>query len=176
MFGTVKMIRYTLICDNDHEFDGWFRDSATCGTQLAAGDVRCPVCGSWSVGKALMAPNVVSSRVRDAGRLAPPAAGGAAPAAPSPPPAVPAVVAPAAAPVDGALATKMAETLAALRKRVEETCENVGADFAEEARRIHYGEGVERPIYGEASLEEARDLDEEGIAVALLPWSRRAGH
>lgn len=64
---------------------------------------------------------------------------------------------------------KMRQFMTGLRKYVEENAENVGRDFPEEARKIHYGETEERPIYGEASLEEAKDLIEEGVGVAPLP-------
>ncbi|HWA30210.1 MAG TPA: DUF1178 family protein, partial [Rhizomicrobium sp.] len=64
---------------------------------------------------------------------------------------------------------KMRQYMTGLRKYVEENAENVGEKFPEEARKIHYGEKDERPIYGQASLEEAADLVEEGIDVAPLP-------
>ena len=63
----------------------------------------------------------------------------------------------------------MRQFMTGLRKYVEENAENVGRKFPEEARKIHYGETEERPIYGEASLEEAKELIEEGIDVAPLP-------
>ncbi|WGF87686.1 DUF1178 family protein [Marinivivus vitaminiproducens] len=58
----------------------------------------------------------------------------------------------------------------ALQEHVERTCEPVGERFAEEARRIHYGEAEQRGIYGQTSPDEARSLKDEGIAVARLPW------
>jgi len=64
---------------------------------------------------------------------------------------------------------KMRQFMTGLRKYVEENAENVGRKFPEEARKIHYGEIEERPIYGEASLEEAKELIEEGVDVAPLP-------
>ena len=64
---------------------------------------------------------------------------------------------------------KMRQFMTGLRKYVEENAENVGRDFPEEARKIHYGETEERPIYGEASLDEAKELIEEGVNVAPLP-------
>jgi hypothetical protein len=64
---------------------------------------------------------------------------------------------------------KMRRFMTGLRRYVEENAENVGRKFPEEARKIHYGEIEHRPIYGEASLEEAKDLIEEGVEVAPLP-------
>jgi hypothetical protein len=74
-------------------------------------------------------------------------------------------------------ATRMAmnakAALLELRKKIETDCDYVGPDFAEEARRIHYGETEERGIYGEASDEQAQGLHDEGIAVAKVPWLPR---
>jgi hypothetical protein len=64
---------------------------------------------------------------------------------------------------------KMRQFVSGLRKYVEENAENVGTKFPEEARKIHYGETEERPIYGHATLDEAADLVEEGIDIAALP-------
>ena len=63
----------------------------------------------------------------------------------------------------------MRQFVTGLRKYVEENAEYVGRKFPEEARKIHYGETEERPIYGEASIEEAKELIEEGVDVAPLP-------
>ena len=71
---------------------------------------------------------------------------------------------------DAARAQAMMQALKSLRREVERTCEHVGPQFAEEARKIHYGEAEQRGIYGEASDAEAKDLKDEGIAIARLPW------
>ena len=55
------MIRYALLCEKDHEFDGWFRSSALFDEQVEGGEVTCPVCGSHEVRKGLMAPNIAKS-------------------------------------------------------------------------------------------------------------------
>jgi hypothetical protein len=65
--------------------------------------------------------------------------------------------------------TKIAE----LNQHIAETCDYVGPDFAEEARKIHYGETEHREIYGEASVDDVEELQEEGIAVRPIPWVRR---
>lgn len=134
------MIRYSLICEGDHEFDGWFSSSEGYEAQAAAGEVACPQCGSTRVSKALMAPNVAKGVVkRSSGTTA------------------------------NEMAERMSMMMLALRKHVEENCDYVGDAFAEEARRIHYGETEHRDIYGEATLDEARELIEEGVTVAPLP-------
>ena len=68
---------------------------------------------------------------------------------------------------------EMKKQLLELRSKVEANCDYVGNRFAEEARRIHYGEVERRDIYGEASDEEAKDLSEEGIEFGRIPWLPR---
>jgi len=69
--------------------------------------------------------------------------------------------------------TPPAEAVAKLRETVEKNADNVGRDFAAEARRIHEGEAPERAIYGEARIDEAKSLIEDGVPVLPLPWSSR---
>ncbi|HAC56765.1 MAG TPA: DUF1178 domain-containing protein [Rhodobiaceae bacterium] len=145
------MIRYALLCEKDHEFDGWFPSSDGFDAQVASGDVLCPHCGSPKVRKALMAPRIGKSIGKKS------AASEVAASAPA------------------ELAQKMSMMMLALKKHVEENCDYVGDAFAEEARRIHYGETEHRDIYGEATLDEARELIEEGVEVTPLPLTPRRG-
>lgn len=71
-------------------------------------------------------------------------------------------------------AAKAMKALAELREHVEKNADYVGEKFPEEARKIHYGEADKRNIYGEASKEEAKELAEEGIDVAMIPWLPRS--
>ncbi|MDE1883417.1 MAG: DUF1178 family protein [Rhodospirillales bacterium] len=148
------MIHYQLRCDAGHEFDGWFKDSAGFEAQAASGFVACPSCGSVDVARALMAPAI-------------PRKGGEIVLAEPPPTAA----APQAA--GGALPDSVRVALQKLREEVEKNCDYVGADFAEEARRIHYGEAAPRGIYGQSSEEDAEALAEDGIAFARIPWVPR---
>lgn len=145
------MILYSLVCEQGHEFEAWFQDSAAYDKQAAAGTVTCPQCGTVKVTKAVMAPRI--------GRRS----GGAEEEAPS--------SSPADAPLRHASArdAKLAQMLRALREHVERNYDYVGPRFAEEARRIHYGETESRDIYGETTPQEARALTEEGIPIAPLP-------
>lgn len=68
---------------------------------------------------------------------------------------------------------ELRESLIALRRTIEENCDYVGERFPEEARRMHYGEAEERPIYGQTSLDEARSLRDEGVDVMLIPGRPR---
>jgi hypothetical protein len=140
------MIRYDLICDKGHEFDGWFSDSASYDTQARRGFVECAHCGSSKIQKQLMAPNVSPKSNRRSVPSQPMMAG----------------------PADPRLQAMVA-MMREMRTHVEKNAENVGENFAKEARKIHYGETDERGIYGNATRDEAIALIEEGIDVHPLP-------
>jgi hypothetical protein len=156
------MIRYTLVCEAGHSFESWFPSSDSFDAQAAQGLVACPVCGSARVGKSMMAPSV--ARTDRGSRTGPPPAEASSDAGP------PAIVPPAAPQLTATEPEQRLRALMrALREEATRNADDVGARFPEEARRIHYGEVETRAIYGEASLEEARALVDEGIAVAPLP-------
>jgi len=133
------MIRYTLRCDKDHEFDSWFQSSDAFDRLAGAGQVACVHCGSDKVTKAPMAPAVAHGEAGAERPLARPA-------------------------------SEVEAALAAMRRQVEEHSEYVGMEFVSEARRIHEGDAPERSIYGEARMDEARRLIEDGVPVAPLPF------
>ena len=150
--GMKAVILYDLICNKDHVFEVWFRDAAACEEQLATGAVPCPTCGSSMVDKALMAPNVSKAKAPAEGKLS---------------------QLPTKAAMETEEAGKVRRVLAELRDKIEKDFDHVGPQFAEEARKIHYGEAENRNIYGETSNEEAQDLAEEGIEVSRVPWLPR---
>ena len=154
------MIKYQLICGDDHEFEGWFADSAAFESQQDSGLLTCPTCGSASVRRALMAPNLASPKTRKA-----------APPPPHMAPDSPAGPNAAVPPADAArrMHALMSE-MRALQAKIREECRDVGDGFATEARKIHYGEVEPEGIYGNATPEEREALDEEGIAVMDIPW------
>ena len=154
------MIRYTLVCENGHDFEGWFRSSDSYDAQAADGLVACLTCGSTKVAKAMMAPALAKTVA-----LVPDRSRSVAEATPSAPVAAPSAEVPVMAEPERQLRALMR----AVREHVTRTADNVGPRFPEEARRMHYGETESRPIYGEASPAEARALVEEGIEVAPLP-------
>lgn len=154
------MIHYQLCCAGDHAFDGWFRDSAAFDAQAKAGLLSCPSCGEANVRRALMAPVVGKQRA-----AAGPVEVAKAMAAPEPGQAVAA---------GGSLPDGMRAMLQRMRAEVEKRCDYVGPRFADEARRIHNGEGEARGIYGEATPDEAERLADDGIEVARIPWVPRA--
>jgi len=134
------VIKYNLICRHEHDFEAWFSSSSDYDVQRKKRLVQCPHCGSAKVEKAIMAPNVSTSRKKEAATSKRKEA--------------------------MALMNKAAQ---AIRQEIEDKCDYVGDKFADEARAIHYGEKEERAIYGQASAKEAADLKEEGVGIAPLP-------
>jgi len=136
------MIHYRLRCSAAHEFEGWFPGIEAFEAQLAAGLVVCPHCDDTEVTRALMAPSIAAGRT-EVGPVRHTA--GAAPAT-------------------------VRSQLRRLRAEIEASCDDVGDDFAAEARRIHDGEAPNRGIYGHTTPDEAEALREDGIDVAAIPW------
>ena len=133
------MIRYALLCEYGHEFEGWFGASADFDDQQSRGLLECPVCASKAVRKAIMAPAVAGTKkkVQDLN----PAQGQA----------------------------MMMEAMGRIRRHVEDNFDDVGDAFAKEARDIHEGRSEDRGIYGQATAKEVRELVEDGVPIAPLP-------
>ncbi|WP_407167447.1 DUF1178 family protein [Bradyrhizobium sp. ORS 111] len=152
------MIRYNLRCERGHEFESWFHSSSAYESQERRHLINCPSCGSAKVERAIMAPQIISKKGRET-------------AAPAP--------AEASAPAETAATTstslmmaherELRAKLKELRDHIVNNADNVGDRFPNEARKMHYGDIEHRPIYGEASPEEARALIDEGVEVSPLP-------
>jgi len=150
------MISFDLKCDDGHVFEIWFRSSADYESQRAARQIACPYCGGTEVSKAVMAPAVgAKGNRRPAGLPA------SAPAASQ---AVATMPDAQSARRIKALMSELAEAQA----RALKESQWVGTAFAERARAMHYGEAEQAAIHGTASLQEARAMVEEGLAVAPL--------
>ena len=134
------MIRFALSCDNGHGFEGWFRDNRDFDGQKEKGFLSCPVCDSTEVAKALMAPAVATARKREGVALA-----------------------------ANADQRRMLSELKALTEKLRAGAEDVGDRFADEARKIHFGETEKRGIFGRATAEEAASLAEDGVDFLPLP-------
>jgi hypothetical protein len=157
------MIKYSVQCQKGHGFEAWFQNSGAFDTQTKRGLVACPECGSAKISKALMAPHV-STKTRKKGVNA-----DAKPSRKSASTDV-AVAAPTAASLpERVMPPEMLELMRKIRKEVEAKAENVGTNFAEEARKMHYNEVPERGIYGQASLDDVKALHDEGIDCLPLP-------
>ena len=153
------MIRYALRCERDHAFESWFQSSSAYDSQVKRKLVECPACGSTKVEKAIMAPRIVSKKGREVTPV------------PSVPPPAPAqdVIPPGSTSLMMAQERELRAKLKELRDHIVKNADDVGERFPTEARKMHYGETEHRPIYGEASLDEARELIDEGIEVAPIP-------
>lgn len=140
------MIVFDLKCPKDHVFEAWFADSAAYDRQAERGQVSCPLCGSTEVEKALVAPNVATGGSEHRMMKA--------------------------KRTNQALA-RYVGALRKMRDHIEQNCDYVGDKFAEEARKIHFGEVDAHDIYGEATEEQSRELEEEGIEFESIPWPSR---
>ncbi|GEP60312.1 DUF1178 family protein [Reyranella soli] len=160
------MILYRLRCSKGHEFESWFKDSRTYERQEKKSLIGCAVCGDGKVERAPMAPRLGKGSKKVEVEK-PVAEASAAPAAPSPDQQQQ------MAALARHMPKELREALLKVRAEVEKNCEHVGDKFADEARKIHYGESDKRGIYGETSEEEAEALAEEGIEFGRLPWIPR---
>ena len=133
------MIRYALICEHAHAFEGWFGSSGDSDDQSARGLVACPVCESRAVEKQIMAPSVAGTKKSQAADLPP------------------------------QVRSMVMEAMGKVRAHVEENFDYVGDAFAREARDIHEGRSEKREIYGEATPAEVRKLKDDGVPVSALP-------
>ncbi len=168
------MILYDLKCRKDHVFETWFRDSAAYEEQVAASAISCPTCGSRKIEKALMAPRLAKGgRAREDAEAGPGAEGGPRGGSGGGPGGGPGSGMAMRAVEGTAEAAELMGQLRALRQKVEENCDYVGGNFAEEARKIHYGEQDPRNIYGETSDQQAKELHEEGVTFNRIPWAPR---
>jgi len=138
------MIVFELKCGTGHRFEAWFKDGAAYEAQAVEGSIACPVCGDAHVAKAPMAPRIGKGSAADKAER------------------------------NREIQTEAREKLAQLRTEVEKNFDYVGERFAEEARRIHYGEVDPRAIYGETTDNEAAELTEEGVGFQRIPWVPRS--
>ena len=134
------MIRFSLHCDQSHDFEGWFRNNEDFESQTARDLVQCPMCHSAKVSKALMAPAVTTGRTKEKISAA-----------------------------MGEAQRKLLDEMRELSRKVKENADYVGDRFADEARKIHHGETAERGIYGEATQDEITSLVEDGVEIMPLP-------
>lgn len=162
------MIVFDLRCTSGHVFEAWFKDSAAFDKQQKRGILACAICGSNHISKAPMAPRLslkarhgVEDRDQknvdqliDGDKITTPDE-----------PALPAIIAQAVEP--------LAAQLRELRDQIIAQTEPVGDKFAEEARKMHYGETEMRAIRGQTTVDEAKELIDEGIEFGVLPYPDR---
>ena len=134
------MIRYDLVCENEHFFESWFKDSKTYQKQLEANEIVCPECSSCSISKSLMAPGIPKKTNTKNGNV-----------------------------IANSSSSTLNNAIRKIRNEIKKNSEYVGDKFPEEARKIHYNEAEMRSIYGEASKKEITDLVDEGIDIIQIP-------
>ncbi len=140
------MILFDLNCKNLHKFEAWFPSSKQYEEQRKKGLIRCPYCNTSSVKKALMAPSVkVSTSKKNKNKVV----------------------------IQATNNKANLKEIRKIKKYIENNTENVGKEFAEEARKIYYGEKKARPIRGEATQDETKNLEEEGVPFSKMPWASR---
>jgi hypothetical protein len=148
-----------LQCAHQHDFEGWFGSEDDFQSQLTRGLVECPLCGDRQITKQLSAPRLNLSTSRGEREVSTPSTALSSPTV-------------AQTPAQEVTSLSPAQVQAAWLQAVQHVMahtEDVGQRFAEEARRMHYGESEERGIRGQATPEQTRDLLEEGISVMPLP-------
>ena len=140
------MILFDLSCENGHQFEAWFPSSSKYEEQIRKKQVNCPFCETHKVKKSLMAPNLNLSGSSKKTKKQ-----------------------------KKAISEKnsLEKQIVKFKNYIEKNTENVGKNFAEEARKIYYGEKDSRAIRGETTEAEAKDLAEEGIPFSKLPWSSK---
>ena len=140
------MILFDLKCENGHQFEAWFPSSSKYDDQIKRNLVTCPYCNTNKVKKSLMAPNINLGKNSNKSKKD----------------------------FEKVFAKNNVEKqIKKIKKLIEKNTDNVGDKFAEEARKIYYGEKKVRPIRGQTSKSEAKELIEEGIPFSSLPWTSK---
>ncbi len=134
------MIRYDLVCENEHLFESWFKDSKSYQKQLDANEIVCPVCDSCNISKSLMAPGIPKKTNTKNGNV-----------------------------IANSSSKSINDAIRKIRDEIKKNSEYVGDQFPEEARKIHYNEAEMRSIYGKASKKEITELVDEGIDIIQIP-------
>jgi hypothetical protein len=137
------MILFDLKCDSEHIFEAWFDDSDSFKNQLKNKLISCPFCDSTKIFKSIMSPNVVS-KSNSSNKIR--------------------------SNIQKNINLQKSY-MNKLKKEIENKFEYVGKKFPNEARKIHYGEVADKPIYGDATESEVTDLLDEGIDLVKLPKS-----
>ena len=134
------MIRYDLVCENEHFFESWFKDSKSYQKQLEASEIACPKCNNSNISKSLMAPGIPKKTNTKNGNV-----------------------------IANSSSSSINNAIRKIRDEIKKNSEYVGDQFPEEARKIHYNEAEMRSIYGKASKKEITELADEGIDIIQIP-------
>ncbi len=139
------MIKFDLVCENDHIFEVIFDDSSSYEIQKKKKLIECPFCNSLKISKSVMAPNISnksSSTMKTINK-------------------------------QNKLFSNYNKQINKIKSEIEKNFKYVGKKFPEEARKIYYGETKDEPIFGEATEKESKELVDEGISLVKLPFSKK---
>ena len=135
------MIKYILKCKKKHEFESWFANSTEFEKLKKNKLLECIYCKSKEIEKSIMSPRVISKKIdKNNDRI------------------------------QGQEFLKIKKDLIKIRKFVEKNFEFVGDQFPEKVRDIYYDNKKKKNIYGTINSEERKELEEEGIELASIPW------
>ena len=134
------MIKYNLKCKNKHEFESWFSDSKEFEKLKSKKIIECTFCGTKSVQKTIMSPNVVSKQQKEKNIKS------------------------------SRYIKKIKHDLLKMRNFIEKNFKYVGENLPQEVRKVYYDKSKNSNIYGKATLEETEELREEGIELTTIPW------
>ena len=135
------MIKYILKCKKKHEFESWFTNSTEFEKLKKNKLLECIYCKSKEIEKSIMSPRVISKKIdKNNDRI------------------------------QGQEFLKIKKDLIKIRKFVEKNFEFVGNKFPEKVRDIYYDNKKKKNIYGTINTEERKELEEEGIEFASIPW------
>ena len=139
------MIKFDLICENQHIFEASFDDSNSFEKQKRKKQIECPFYNSSTISKSVMAPNI-SGKSTSSAKINR---------------------------EKNKLFSNYNKQLNKIKSEIEKNFTYVGKKFPEEARKIHYGEAKDKPICGEATEKESQELVDEGIGLVRLPFSKK---
>jgi len=134
------MIKYNLKCKHKHEFESWFLDSKEFEKLKSKKMIECIFCKTKSIEKSIMAPSVLNQEQKRKNQKS------------------------------AKYIKKIQKNLLKMRNFVEKNFEYVGDNFPREVRNIYYDKRKNKNIYGKATPEETRELEEEGIELTAIPW------
>lgn len=137
------MIVFDLVCEYDHEFEGWFKNASDFISQQNGGLLTCPMCGTDNITKVPSVSHINSGKKdKQLSELAD-------------------------------IQNDAATLVNKITEYVTNNFDNVGDKFADVAKKMHYGEEEERNIFGSATLDDAKELQEEGIEIIPLPTNNK---
>ena len=139
------MIKYNLKCHNEHEFESWFSNSKEFDKLNKKNLLDCIYCSSKKISKSIMSPMISNSKNKSDQQMD----------------------------ITDNTVKNEKQNLLELRKFIEKNFDYVGKDFSKKVREVYYDKKNKKAIYGTATIEEKKELAEEGIDLYSIPWIRK---